>query len=405
MKFAKWKQILFVLLITIVGTLGVFVYEVFFVETDPIVSRNAHGGGKKTAIYELEVENEETTQEIVLDIEEQEYTKEETQELFRKVADKLDQVVLGENESFDCIEYDLHLVTEIEGEPIQIHWELSSYEVLDIEGKIKEENLNEKGTLVELRGNISYKDEQALYIRSGMIYPRQREGMEKLLYDIHQEISSLERETRTATQFELPDEIDGTKLRWERKRDYRWPYILLCGFVLAVFLFYREREKDKDIEKRRRDELMRMYPGMISKFTMLLSTGITVRNAWEKIVENYEMQKGRVGEQIVYEEMATALREIRGGIPEGEAYERFGKRCKSTAYMKFGTMLSQNLRKGSKGIADTLRMEAIQSFENRKSSARRRGEEAGAKLLVPMMGMLAIVLIMVMVPAFLNMQL
>jgi hypothetical protein len=73
--------------------------------------------------------------------------------------------------------------------------------------------------------------------------------------------------------------------------------------------------------------------------------------------------------------------------------------------MKFGTLLSQNLRKGSKGLSEMLRMEAIQSFEMRKSRAKRLGEEAGTKLLAPMIGMLAVVFIMVMVPAFLSMQL
>jgi hypothetical protein len=67
--------------------------------------------------------------------------------------------------------------------------------------------------------------------------------------------------------------------------------------------------------------------------------------------------------------------------------------------------LSQNLRKGGKGISEILRVEAIQSFENRKSTAKRLGEEAGTKLLMPMLGMLAVVLIMVMIPAFLTMQL
>ena len=138
---------------------------------------------------------------------------------------------------------------------------------------------------------------------------------------------------------------------------------------------------------------------------MLLSTGTTVKHAWEKMVHNYEEQKASIGNQLVYEEMKTTLYEMQGGIPEAEAYERFGKRCNATTYLKFGAQLSQNLRKGSKGISNLLRMEAIQAFENRKSIAKRKGEEAGTKLLMPMMGMLAIVLIMVMVPAFLTMQL
>ena len=72
--------------------------------------------------------------------------------------------------------------------------------------------------------------------------------------------------------------------------------------------------------------------------------------------------------------------------------------------MKFGALLAQNLKKGTK-MADLLRNEAAQAFENRKSRAKRLGEEAGTKLLAPMFGMLAIVLIIVIVPAFLSMQL
>jgi len=49
-------------------------------------------------------------------------------------------------------------------------------------------------------------------------------------------------------------------------------------------------------------------------------------------------------------------------------------------------------------------MESIQAFEDRKARARRLGEEAGTKLLLPMFLMLAVVLVIVIVPAFLSMQ-
>jgi hypothetical protein len=157
--------------------------------------------------------------------------------------------------------------------------------------------------------------------------------------------------------------------------------------------------------KQRKEEFIREYPGMISKFTMLLATGTTVKNAWEKIVQNYEVQREQIGTQAVYEEMLLTYREMQSGVSELEAYDKFGKRCGVALYIKFGAMLTQNLRKGSKGISDLLQMEAIQSFENRKSAAKRLGEEAGTKLLMPMLGMLLVVLVMVMVPAFLTMQL
>ena len=73
--------------------------------------------------------------------------------------------------------------------------------------------------------------------------------------------------------------------------------------------------------------------------------------------------------------------------------------------MKMGALLSQNLRKGAKGTSDMLKMEAIQAMEDRKSRARRLGEEAGVKLLLPMLLMLVIVLVIVVVPAFLSIDL
>ena len=131
---------------------------------------------------------------------------------------------------------------------------------------------------------------------------------------------------------------------------------------------------------------------------------MTVKHAWETIVTNYVNQREALGVRLVYEEMALTINEMQGGISEGEAYERFGKRCELTPYLKLGALLSQNLRKGSRGISDLLRVEAIQSFENRKNLAKQKGEEAGTKLMLPMIGMLAVVMIMVMVPAFLTMQ-
>ena len=50
-----------------------------------------------------------------------------------------------------------------------------------------------------------------------------------------------------------------------------------------------------------------------------------------------------------------------------------------------------------------LRLEAVQAFEERKATAKRLGEEAGTKLLLPMFLMLAIVLVIVIVPAFFSM--
>lgn len=71
-------------------------------------------------------------------------------------------------------------------------------------------------------------------------------------------------------------------------------------------------------------------------------------------------------------------------------------------YIRLGTVLSQNLRKGTKGLNTMLEQEAAASFMERKNNARKLGEKAGTKLLFPMLLMLGIVLVILMVPAFLS---
>lgn len=398
------KKIIGILAVSVLLAIFLFLTENVFTDSNAVIMRNTYGEGEKVVEYEVEVEGE-AEETLQIEVEEQEYSSEEIQNIFREVTDKLDEVILGENESFDRVEKDMNLVTSLEGYPVQIQWQLDSYDVMNLYGEIQDKNLVEEGTLVELRASLSYKEEEAIYVQHAKVYPLTRKGVDKLLYEVGQEVKRLEEGTRQEESFTLPEELDGKKLVWSQKKENRWYYVLLLGIVLCVYLVYRERERVQKEKKRRCEELIRSYPGMISKFTMLLSTGATVRSAWEKIVQNYERQKEGLGEYAVYEEMAVSLREMQGGVPEAEGYERFGKRCGVTTYVKFGTLLSQNLRKGSKGISEILRMEAIQSFENRKSTAKRLGEEAGTKLLMPMLGMLAVVFIMVMVPAFLSMQL
>ena len=102
--------------------------------------------------------------------------------------------------------------------------------------------------------------------------------------------------------------------------------------------------------------------------------------------------------------MAYTMHDISSGAAESECYERFGERCGLTKYRKFGTLLSQNLKKGSRGISELLKQEAFQAFEERKDFAKKLGEEAGTKLMIPLFLMLIIVFAIVIVPAFFSIR-
>ena len=46
--------------------------------------------------------------------------------------------------------------------------------------------------------------------------------------------------------------------------------------------------------------------------------------------------------------------------------------------------MSQNLRKGTRGLTELLEREAEDAFEQRKNLAKKAGEEAGTKLMIPL---------------------
>ena len=60
--------------------------------------------------------------------------------------------------------------------------------------------------------------------------------------------------------------------------------------------------------------------------------------------------------------------------------------------------------KGSKGLSQILNAEILEAFEQRKDCARNQGEEAATRLLFPMVMMLAVVMILILIPAGMSMQ-
>ena len=86
-------------------------------------------------------------------------------------------------------------------------------------------------------------------------------------------------------------------------------------------------------------------------------------------------------------------------IPESEIYLAFGRRVNLKPYTKLVSLIEQNRQNGSKNLRSMLELEMEDAFEQRKTTARRLGEEAGTKLLLPLFLMLGIVMVIVIVPA------
>lgn len=369
---------------------------------EQIVERNRPGDGNREET--LRIQAGELEEEVTVEIEEEQFSKTEIQEEFEKAGKELETLVLGENQSLDEVRSNLNLITGLPDSGIGITWELDNYKVMNLQGELLTEELTESGTLVRLDATLSYKEEKAKHTFYAKLFPPGLSDTERQLQRLDEEIKKLDEETKEENAMPLPGEVDGTKVTWQYVTDYRAAGILFLGMAAALFIYASDRRKKKEKEDERIRQMERDYPQLINKFTIYLGAGMPVRKAWFKLAEDYEHYEKPKRTRAVYEEMVYVMHELQSGASENECYERFGERCGLTIYRKFGTLLSQNLKKGTKGLADILKQESVNSFEERKSLARKLGEEAGTKLLLPMFLMFGMVLIIIVIPAFLSVQ-
>ena len=153
----------------------------------------------------------------------------------------------------------------------------------------------------------------------------------------------------------------------------------------------------------RSNQLLSDYPQVVSQLVLYLGAGMTMRNIFEKLADNYMRDRKDGGElHFVYEEITRTVREMAAGMSEACAYESFGLRCGGQQYTRLGTLLSQNLRRGNSELLNLLEEESKKAFSDRLDKIRKAGEEAGTKLLLPMVMMLLVVMVIIMIPAYMS---
>ena len=363
-----------------------------------ILNRKAYGQGNTEVFLAAQVEGEEE-KSIHYTVEEQKYRPEEIMTLFKEASAQLSEIILGENNSLEHITKDLELVSVIEDYPFKISWESSSYRILHTDGTVCNEDLEEAET-VTLKAYFRYEDSEFEEVFPVRIYPAVYTEEEMLLRSIQEALEIQNQESRTETAMVLPQEIGERKIIWREVMQDSSGYFFLLMCIAAILVFFsKKKEVEENLEKRNR-ELLLDYPEIVNKLTLYMGAGMTIRNAFQKMGEDYKKQKASNGKRYVYEEILLLCHELQSGISETEAYEHLGRRCQLQPYMKLCTLLSQNLRKGSNDLLLMLKQEMTAAFEHRKNAAKKAGEEAGTKLLLPMIMMLCIVMVLIMVPAY-----
>lgn len=366
------------------------------------LTRNDYGLGEKKINVDIYSDDKLLLKEEPVTISDKRYTKEELEIFYNNLCQQIDTLILGKNQSLDVVCYDLNFPDSIAGYPFKLEWKVDDYSAINKAGELDTTSLSPEGKLINLTVIMTYYDFQNEFTLPAHLYKLPENSRDGYISKLRELISSYENQTVSMNYSLLPTELDGNTLTYKQPANYDSLVILCILLFITIFVSKAdENDLDKDINKRRQ-QMMLDYPQIVSKLQLLVGAGMTISAAFEKIGQDYEKRNRKKEQRFAYEEILLCVRQIQGGKSEADAYIYFGNRCGLQKYSKLGASLAQNIKKGSGHLLETLELEENDAFEERKAYAKKMGEEAGTKLLLPMIMMLIIVMVIVIVPAFLS---
>lgn len=376
-------------------------------QSDGRLLRNKAGEDTESQELQLNANGILKDYQYVLELEAQRLQGEELEQLFADAADEAERQFVGDNLSLDCVDRAVVLPKSLQDGQIHAKWQFDPENIIDTDGVLWVEEADDTGILVMVSLTMTYFDEVREHSFGCFVYPKKLSRVEQLLADLQNYFEEEQEISKNENYLRLPHQIGGIRLQWSQKEEHTYRIILLLGFAAAAVIYIQEGVKEQRKEQERKENLLKQYLDMVSKISLLLGAGMTLSAAWERIVLNYQhkLEFHPTESEEVYEQMLLSYREMQDGVGELKVYEQFGERCGTPQYRKLAMLIIQNLRKGSAGLRQSLEKEVADAFVLRKNLAKKTGEEAGTKILFPMMLMLCIVMVIILVPAFLTFQL
>lgn len=356
--------------------------------------------GEEEDVYHLIYQDQKKeVQELSITLPAIEYSPDELKDQFLRGFAYLEQELPGENPALDQITQNLRLPTSIPDSGLSVSWSSDDHELLEENGTVKNEDIT-KAQQVRLLLELGYEDqmESREYILT--ILPKVLNEEEERNRRLRMEIEQILQESRYEKEVYLPSVIQGIELREAGNAVSRGWIVLPIGVGMIGLLWLRQKEALHRRLKQRQQELEQAYPYFVNQLLLYTGAGATVRGALERITR--QLEQGKRGSRSLYQELMIMQNEMGSGVTQEQAYINLGKRIALLPYMKLTSLLAQQQRKGAGSLALPLEEEEHLAFERRKERARRTGEEAGTRLLLPMVVLMVLSMLVVVCPALMN---
>lgn len=361
---------------------------------DGTIMRSEYGGGNSQ--YRLNVEFNDSKETVDVEIDEREYTDIELEMLAEETFRNLTASIL--NSAEDGVVRDaIKLPTALDNYPFLIRWKSSDENVVDARGQLLcPLDCTQYHDIILTASMIcgEYRDEKTVPITIG---PRNIDSKEKFIFQLLESISLSEEEKRHESTFKLPEEFMGVELSWTEPVPVKIFMIVPISVVISIVIGWAYDRDEKLKQKKRQENLEAEYPFFVEKLKLYILSGMTVKKAFCQIYKESIEVDSSPG--ALDKELRTVQNRFSNGVREEEVYTDFGARC-GGSYKRLALLLTVNLKKGNDKLMSLIDEEVLRAQEHRKEIALRKSDQAGVKLLFPMIIMLMVVMLLIMVPAY-----
>lgn len=421
------------------------------------IARGSYGTQKTPYLIKIDAENLAKNMEFSVSVSSKKYKREEADDVFTKKIDELKVDILNENENFENINsklnfksdlgdgirasyafepkridefYDKHKTTKKKkatksellattsiatiSDIDDFKYFVDYQKVIDGSGNVNNENF--KATefctgfiVIQLSTEIkekdgSYKSEK--YMLPVRVVSKKLSPLEAFKVAFKKELVNSDKETINEDTIKLPKVINDFRVVYKENRNLGFLLMPMFGVLVAILLEARDKEEEKEKAKRRIRLLEIDFAQIISKILLYVSSGMTIRNSFIRLAEQYQKSKNDTKNfepRAAYEELIVVKNKLASGYSEVSAYEEMAKNINLRIYTRFLNIIIQSIKNGNKDLKNILNMEVQDALYERKQNAKKLGEEAATKLVLPLMMMLSIIMVVIMVPAFMGM--
>lgn len=183
-----------------------------------------------------------------------------------------------------------------------------------------------------------------------------------------------------------------------------WEVMFTCIASGALLMYEKDKKVRGQAEKRKR-QMEADHPKILNQYMLYYLAGMNPRTIWYSICKRYEERVAGLPQsrRYAYDEMIRARNMMEEGYSEIAAYDSFAERC-DISYRSFAGFVKQTAVKGNAGLEVILYNEIDKAQRERNNRVRMQASEAETKLLIPMFMMLVVVLAVVLIPAFIGLN-